>query len=335
MSVAYDLLPWETDADWHGIRATGIGASDAAAAIGLDPYKTPYALWLEKTGLVEPPDLSQNEAVQMGNRLESTVADIYSERTGRKVVREPRTLHSRNYPFMLANIDRRVVGEKRGLECKTAGFWAGQSEEWGDPDNVADAVPLRYHCQCTHSIIVSGWPEWDLAVLVAGQRLGGPYTIRLDPELADMIVKREAAFWERVVNARAMLATGADEKLVQERWAPPAIRTDDLKVRYRDSVSSPITATPDVVKRFDDMLELRNQREGVQSEIDGHELAIKAFMGEHDELRLDSITLATWRTSKPRATFDSQRHAKEHPDCHKAYAGTAAPSRPFNVKEPA
>ena len=36
--------------DWLTVRKQGIGSSDAAAAVGLNPYKSQLELWLEKTG---------------------------------------------------------------------------------------------------------------------------------------------------------------------------------------------------------------------------------------------------------------------------------------------
>ena len=45
--VSTKELPRE---DWLQIRKQGIGSSDAAAAVGLNPYKSQLELWMEKTG---------------------------------------------------------------------------------------------------------------------------------------------------------------------------------------------------------------------------------------------------------------------------------------------
>ncbi len=93
---------------WLAVRRGGIGSSDAAAAVGLSPYKSPLELWLEKTGRKEGPDLSGSEAVFWGTTLEAIVANVYANRTGNKVRRVNAVLQHPDHPFMLANLDRAV-----------------------------------------------------------------------------------------------------------------------------------------------------------------------------------------------------------------------------------
>lgn len=103
---------------WLKMRKAGIGGSEAAAIVGLNPWKSAFQLWMEKTGQVEPEDLSDNEYVYWGNVLEQAVADRFCELTGKKVQRRG-MLQDDEYPYMLASVDRMVVGENAGLECKT------------------------------------------------------------------------------------------------------------------------------------------------------------------------------------------------------------------------
>ena len=75
--------------DWLDVRKQGIGASDAAAAVGVSPYQSPLELWLVKTGRdgdmpkVDPND--ESSPMYWGNVLEPIVAQHYSRRTGYKV----------------------------------------------------------------------------------------------------------------------------------------------------------------------------------------------------------------------------------------------------------
>ena len=108
-----------SEEEWRQIRAKSIGGSDAAAILGLNPYKSAYALWMEKTGKVIPEDVSGKEAVRLGNDLEDYVAKRFMEATGKKVRRENNTIFRDDLPFAHANYDRLVVGEKAGLEIKT------------------------------------------------------------------------------------------------------------------------------------------------------------------------------------------------------------------------
>src|ERR1039457_6424021 len=73
--------------DWLKVRQQGIGSSDASAAIGICPFKSPLTLWMEKTGRVIQPDLAEIEAVYFGALLEPLVAAEYAKRSGNKVRR--------------------------------------------------------------------------------------------------------------------------------------------------------------------------------------------------------------------------------------------------------
>ncbi|HBO5106289.1 TPA: lambda-exonuclease family protein, partial [Pseudomonas aeruginosa] len=111
--VSTKELPRE---DWLQIRKQGIGSSDAAAAVGLNPYKSQLELWLEKTGRdtkvpkTDPHD--EESPAYWGNVLEPIVAWHYSKRTKNRVRRINAVLQHPDpeMSWMLANIDREVIG---------------------------------------------------------------------------------------------------------------------------------------------------------------------------------------------------------------------------------
>ena len=72
---------------WEKLRMQGIGGSDVAVIMGYNPWKKPYELYCEKVGLIEPEDLSDNEAVEWGVELEPIVAKKFSENTRKKLKR--------------------------------------------------------------------------------------------------------------------------------------------------------------------------------------------------------------------------------------------------------
>ena len=106
-----------THDEWLALRRTGIGGSDAATVVGLNPYSSPYYLFCDKRG--ELAEKADTEAMRQGRDLEQYVADRWMERTGKKCKRNNYMWRSTKWPFMLADIDREVVGENAGLECKT------------------------------------------------------------------------------------------------------------------------------------------------------------------------------------------------------------------------
>ena len=106
-----------TKEEWLVYRRSGIGGSDAGAIAGLNPYSTAYSAYLDKLGEAEP--ITETEAMRQGMELEEYVAKRFCEHTGKRVKRCEYILRSKAHPFMLADVDRLVVGENAVLECKT------------------------------------------------------------------------------------------------------------------------------------------------------------------------------------------------------------------------
>jgi putative phage-type endonuclease len=114
--------------DWLRVRKNGIGSSDAAAAVGLNPYQSMLELWLIKTGRdTDLPKIDPNDdshPTYWGMLLEPFVAEYYTRHTGHRVRKVNAVLQHPEHPWMLANIDREIVGapDVQILECKTVEF---------------------------------------------------------------------------------------------------------------------------------------------------------------------------------------------------------------------
>ena len=145
-------------AAWLKARNAGIGGSDASVIVGVNKWKSPFALWMEKTGQADPDSLDDNEYVYWGNVLEETVAREFTKRTGKEVHRRGLLQHD-TIPYLLASVDRIVVGENAGLECKTANGFAAKLWE-------GDEVPDAYYVQCQHYMAVTGAERWYIAALI-------------------------------------------------------------------------------------------------------------------------------------------------------------------------
>jgi putative phage-type endonuclease len=190
-------------------RRQGIGSSDAAAAVGLNPYQSPIELWLIKTGRdkglpqVDPND--DTSAMFWGTVLEPVVAERYTCRTGNKVRRNNAVLQhpDPDKAWMLANIDREIVGnpEVQILECKTAGEFGARL--W------RDGVPEHVQCQVQHQLAVTGKQAADVAVLICGQELR-IHRIERDDEQIAHLIKLERRFWQYVVTDTPPPADGSE-----------------------------------------------------------------------------------------------------------------------------
>ena len=170
-------------------RRNWIGGSDAAAAINMNPYRSPYDLWQEKLGLVPP--FEGNEATLWGKLHEPVIRQQYAERTG-NVVRLPEgVIKHPTIPFAAVHPDGIVPESKRLYEGKTARY----SDGWGQ--DGTDEVPQHYLIQCQHGMGCLGYDVTDLAVLIGGSELR-IYTIEADKELQALIFAQEAKFWDCV-----------------------------------------------------------------------------------------------------------------------------------------
>ena len=194
--VGTKQLPRE---DWLAVRKQGIGSSDAAAAVGLNPYKSQLELWLEKTGRdtslpkIDPND--EESPAYWGNILEPIVATHYTKRSGHRVRRINAVLQHPNpkLPWMLANIDREIIGadDVQILECKTAGI--NGSRLW------KEGVPEYVQLQVMHQLAVTGKQAADVAVLLGGQHLE-IHRIERDESMIARLIDLERLFWDYVVS---------------------------------------------------------------------------------------------------------------------------------------
>lgn len=175
---------------WLQVRKNGIGGSDIAAICGLNKYKSPVDIYLYKIGALEQPDV-QSEAAYFGSLFEDNVAKEFEKRMGKRVRKKNALLQHKDYPFMLANVDRLVIGERAGLECKTASEY--KLKHWEE-----DKVPQEYILQCQWYMAVTGLSRWYIAVIIGGNKFITK-EIHRDEELIDYLIEIGRNFWENHV----------------------------------------------------------------------------------------------------------------------------------------
>lgn len=222
MAVVFANTNEMSHEEWLQARTRGLGGSDASIILGLNKYKTPFELWLEKTGQVTP-ESSTSEAAYFGTLLEDLVAKEFEKRSGKKVRKRNAMFQHPEHDFILANIDRFIVGEKAILECKTASAFL--VKEW-----EGDDIPEAYIVQMQHYLGVLGteYKKGYFAVLIGGQKFIWK-EIERDDELIGMIFQTEIDFWSNYVlkgEPPALDGSSAAEKFLKERYK----ETDSSKV---------------------------------------------------------------------------------------------------------
>lgn len=187
--VSTDNLPY---AEWLEYRRRGIGGSDAAVVCGISRYKSPFELWLDKTGQL--PEQEAGEPAYWGTLLEPVVRNEFQKRSGIEVTTPKQLLQSEEYPFMLANLDGICEHPELGtcvFEAKTASAY--KASEW------ENAIPDEYMLQIQHYMAVTGYKGAYIAVLIGGNSFKWKF-IERDEELITMLIKLESDFWAYVQN---------------------------------------------------------------------------------------------------------------------------------------
>lgn len=295
--------------DWQQARMNSIGGSDAAAVMGLNPYKSPYALWAEKTGAVVPEDISKKESVRIGVELEDYVARRFTEETGLKVRRDTAIIKNSEYPFAHANVDRMVVGEDAGLECKTTSVLNLKKFKNGE-------YPAVYYAQCVHYMAVTGKKRWYLAVLVLGE---GFHWFIIDRDEAEIqsLMEAENAFWLRVTAniPPAFTGIGGDAETVKAMYPGGGTGMVDLGV-MRSALAC--------------YLELGAQIKALQKQQDAQKLRICEAIGNNQGGFIGDNTV-TWKTQE-RKTFQVEDFKKAYPNVDISPFFKVSESRVFKVK---
>lgn len=295
---------------WLEWRRRGIGGSDAAAIAGLSRWKSPVAVWLEKTGqIVEEED---NEKMYWGRVLEDIVAQEFSRRTGLKVRRCNAILQHPDYPFMIANVDRLVVGQKAGLECKTAGEYS--RDEW-----EGDNIPDEYILQCHHYMAVTGFHRWFIAVLVGGNRFQHTVVER-DQEIIDYLIKIESDFWQLVETNTPPPLDGSPSSSEVLRLLYPASKTIPEEIELPEDAL-------DLIFEREEILRQINELEERQASIENQ---IKAMLGENESGRIGSY-LVSWQTVRS-TRLDTTKVKSLYPEVY-ANCSKESTYRRFNVKK--
>jgi putative phage-type endonuclease len=303
-------------ADWLAIRKTGIGSSDAAAAVGLSPYKSQLELWLEKTGrdegLAKPDPTDTSHPVYWGTLLEPIVAASYTQQTGRKVRKVNAVLQHPQHPFMLANIDREVVGapDVQILECKTAGEFGAR--HW------REGVPEYVQLQVQHQLAVTGRQAADVAVVLCGQKLE-VHRVQRDDPLISQLITLEAKFWESVTCDTPPPADGSESADRALRCLYPG---NTFTVDWSDDRRLSST--------FADLVSLKARIKDQEAEAEQHRQTLQQAMGDASGALFETGRVS-FKRSKDGIGLDTERLCADHPDLVAQYAITKPGSRRFRI----
>ncbi len=296
--------------EWLEWRRKGIGGSDAAAIVGLDRYRSAFDVYAEKVGLKT--EEQQNEAMRQGKDLEAYVASRFEEATGKRVRRRNAVLQHPEHHWMLANIDRWVVGENAGLECKTTSVLNRTKFAQGE-------YPPNYYVQCMHYMAVTGADRWYLAVLVLNKAFY-VFTIERDEAEIQTLIDAEKDFWENHVLKQIPPApdgTESTSELIKQLFPEAREREEIALYGHEDKIQQYLELDAQVK-------ELTQKRDALKQEL-------QLAMSDAEIGRAQGY-IVEWK-NQIRQTLDTQRLKKEQAEIYEKYLKPAQTVRIFKIKE--
>ena len=293
--------------EWLRYRKGGLGGSDAGAVCGLNPYRTAMEVYYDKTS--DEIEEMDNEAMRQGREFEEYVARRFMEATGKKVRRANALYYDERHPFMYADVDRLVVGENAGLECKTASPY--MADQWKD-----GKIPLSYQIQCYHYMSVFQADAWYIAVLIYGKEFQ-VHRIERDEAVISDLIHIEKNFWKEHV----------EKKILPE---PDGSKVADnvIAERFKKSqeISLPLMGFDEKLKRRQELVEIMARMETEKKKI---EQELKLYLGEA-EIAENEHFRVSWKTVNS-SRLDEKLLKAEMPETYEKYKKSVS-SRRFTVK---
>ena len=310
--------------DWLAERKNSLGGSDMGAILGINNYRSPYAVWAEKTGKV--PDEPDNEAMRVGRDLEGYVIQRFCEASGKKCHRVNAILRNSKYPYIHANVDRVILGEKSGVEAKTASALNERRFAGGE-------FPATYYAQCCTYLAVTEYQRWYLAVLVMGRDFKVYQMTRIpddacpewcessvyvsDEEIAALVGEAERFWREHVLGGKVPAVDGSKST------------TDAVNAIYGKAFDDDKVDLAPMQKLVGYYLDLKDREKVLKAAINECANKIKVYMGPASSGKCDVATVS-WR-AQTKTSINTEALRTEHPEIDLAKYTKTSVSRVFKV----
>lgn len=301
--------------EWLKLREIGIGSSEVATIVGLNPWDTPYQLWRRKTGLDSPK--AETFAMKAGHYLEDAVARFWADSTGQDVIKASAgdwLIVNDERPYMRVSPDRTywLAGlphsnaNKGILECKTTQMSI-------DPDDI----PKHWFCQVQYQLGVAELEQGSLAWLCSGREFGYK-DLALVPDFFAWLVEEVDRFWQDNVLGR------------QE---PTAANVQDVLLKYARHTDGKIVEVNDeIFAAYNDLKSVREEIAALEERKELLEEKIKLGFGDAEAISYGGQTLATWKAPKPSSKFDAKAFTAAHPDLANEFTIPTQGARRFLLK---
>ena len=301
--------------EWLAARNEGIGASEVASVLGLNPWETPYQLWRKKRGIDKPQE--ENFFMKAGHYLEDAVARFYADESGREIIKSSATdfmFIDKDKPFLRVSPDRtfwlpdvaRNDDNKGILECKT-------TQRPVDPDDL----PKHWFCQVQMNLGVAGYEQGSLAWLCSGREFGYK-DITFAPDFYGWMIEEVERFWiDNVLGGKE----------------PAAINVQDILTKYnRHTDGKQIEVSDEIFETYKDLKDLKKEISALEDRKETLESRIKMAFADAEAITYGGDTLATWKAPKPTAKINTKLLEERYPNIAKEITESVQGSRRFLLK---
>jgi putative phage-type endonuclease len=259
------------------LRQNGIGASDSPIIMGYSSFKTPYQLYLEKTGIVSSED-ELTEQQYWGNALEPIILNRFAEENNVEIT-FPGTVYHPDYPFIFANLDGWIESEQAVVEAKSANSF--QRKEWDMASS--DGIPLVYLIQIAKQCAITNATCGYCAVLIGGMEYK-QFVYERDLALEELIIESDKEFWNKI----------------QKRIEPDPISTADCRLKYPTPNPDKVAqSTYKIGTALAELLNIKTELKKLAEEEDLYKMHLMSHMANAEYLLgMDGEILATWKANK-------------------------------------
>ena len=301
--------------EWLKYRESGIGSSEVATIVGLNPWETPYQLWRRKVGLDAPKQ--ENFAMKAGHYLEDAVSLFWQDETGQQVIKSSAgdwLIRDDERPYLQVSPDRTYwladmphSNENKGiLECKTTQMTIDE-----------DDIPKHWFVQVQYQLGVAGYQHGSLAWLTQGRNFGYK-DLAFVSDFFAWLVEEVDKFW--VDN-------------IQAKQEPTAANVQDILLKYNRHTDGKIVEVNDeIFAAYQDLKAVKDELSAIEEKKTALEEKIKLGFGDAEAISYDGQTLATWKAPKPSNKFDAKAFTAAHPDLAKEFTFPTQGARRFLLK---
>jgi putative phage-type endonuclease len=285
--MVYDVIcDAREEGPWLNERRNGVGASEAAAILGLNPWSSDLDVWSQKLGLTE---LEQTEQMGWGLRLEPVIARAYSDETGRIVKRWGKLLRSKEFPFMQATPDYRQSGPAKAVDPDQATLVptilevknvSGPVQHW------EGGVPEYVQVQVQHQLAVTGHKAASVAALLRGGRLVWQDIDRDQHFISEILIPEIEKFWGYVERQESPPADGS------------VASSRALKALFPEESGETIALEPEFVDLDIQRERLREDFKLLEHELRAIDNKFKQKIGDNSRGICPNGIVYTYRTTK-------------------------------------